>query len=607
MILLRTRYLALALLAGLSLAACQARASSPDAGWAHYGGDYGSKRFADLSQITPANVRSLGVACTILLGDDGPFHASPLVVDGVFYLTTSHTTGAFDAANCKKKWVTRYTPEQAYVWASNRGVAYLDNRVYRGTGDGRLIAMDATDGHVVWKIKAVDPTRGEFLSSAPTAWQGLVFIGAAGSDWGVRGHMMAYDAASGKRVWNFVTIPSGNATGADTWKNPRSVATGGGAMWTSYSLDPATGELFVPVGNPAPDWAPGRRPGANLFTDSVLVLNAKSGQLAWWYQLVPNDSHDYDLGAPPALYTDANGVSMVAAGGKDGYVHLVDRRTHALRVKTAVTTLKNDAVQPTTAGVYTCPGPLGGVEWNGPSVDESRRLIFVGSNDECGTFKLGGVKDVPGVSYNGGTVSPGSTPASGWLVALDATTGAVHWKHHLGPVVAGVTSTASGVVFAGDANGRLYAFASNGGAQLASWTLPGQIAGGIDTYTVGGTQYLAVPNGSVSRFFGGFGSPRMTVYALGATKNAVVDVRPKGPKIAQSGEQIYAANCIGCHSAGGAGGAGGPSLKGEATRKNLAQATAWIKNPAPPMPKLYPTLLTERDVAAVAAYVETLK
>ncbi|HVN70177.1 MAG TPA: PQQ-binding-like beta-propeller repeat protein [Candidatus Binatia bacterium] len=590
----------------LLLTSCQQQAKSvSDADWPRYDGDYTATRFADLSEIAPQNVSRLNPSCRILLGDDGVFQTAPLVIGGTLYVTTSRTTGAFDAATCTKKWVTAYVPEETYVYGANRGAAFLDGRIFRGTGDGRLIAMNANDGRVLWKIKAVDPKVGQFLSSAPLAWNGLVFIGAAGSDWGVRGKMMAYDAATGKRKWLFYTVPEGKAVGAETWGNPRSTGTGGGGMWTSYTLDPATGELFVPVGNPAPDWAPGVRPGANLFTDSAVVLDAKTGKLRWWYQLVAHDSHDYDLGAPPALYNDANGVPMMAAAGKDGYVHLVDRRTHALRVKTAISTLKNNTVAPTTAGVYTCPGPLGGTEWFGPSVDSGRNLLFVGSNDLCGTYTLGGVRDVVGVSFYGGEFKAGGKPV-GWLSALDETTGAIKWRKRLpAPNIAGVTSTAGGVVFAADMLGNLYALRSEDGSQLASWKLPGSIAGGIVSYAVAGKQYVAVPSGSLSRFFGGSGSPTVTVFALDAANPIVVDARYRPATAAQSGAAIFAANCAVCHGAGGAGGTA-PPLKGEHQRKSLAQTIAWIESPAPPMPKLYPDPLSRSEVEAVAKYVESL-
>lgn len=231
--------------------------------------------------------------------------------------------------------------------------------------------------------------------------------------------------------------------------------------------------------------------------------------------------------------------------------------------------------------------------------------MFVGSNDLCGIYTLGGVEDVVGVSfYGGGFKAVGA--ASGWLTALDETSGAIKWRKRLrAPNVAGVTSTAGGIVFTGDMLGNFYALRSDGGSQLASWKLPGSIAGGIVSYAVAGKQYVAVPHGSLSRFFGGSGSPSVTVFALDATNPTIVDVRYHPPVQAQSGAAIFAANCAVCHGAGGAGGTA-PALKSERQRKNLAQAITWIENPAPPMPKLYPNPLSQSQVEAVAKYIETL-
>ena len=173
--------------------------------------------------------------------------------------------------------------------------------------------------------------QGEFFSSVPAVWQGLLIIGAAGSDWGIRGRIMAYEQESGREVWRFYTIPRGKETGAETWKDRKSARYGGGGSWTTYTLDMASGEVFVPVGNPAPDFVPSHRPGANLFTDSMVVLDARTGALKWWYQMSPNDGLDLDLAAAPMLYWNSKGHPMVAIGSKDGYLYGVNRETQKRR------------------------------------------------------------------------------------------------------------------------------------------------------------------------------------------------------------------------------------------------------------------------------------
>jgi alcohol dehydrogenase (cytochrome c) len=210
--------------------------------------------------------------------------------------------------------------------------------------------------------------KGEFLSSAPIAWNGTVYIGTAGSDWGVKGRMMAFDLANGKRKWTFTTVASGNDPGAKSWPDAIAASRGGG-MWTSYTLDPDTGEIFVPVANPAPDFASSARSGANLYTDSVVVLDGNTGAMKWYVQMLPHDVHDWDMSAPPVLFTTAGGKSMFGAESKDGNVYGVDRTSHKIVYATPVVRRSNVNAVPTASGTHVCPGVLGGAEWNGPAYD----------------------------------------------------------------------------------------------------------------------------------------------------------------------------------------------------------------------------------------------
>jgi len=316
-------------------------ALAQDPGWAMYNKSYDGQRFAGLAQINVGNVHGLQELCRIKIAKGGSFHTGPLVVDGVMYVTTPRSTIALDARTCALRWRSLYQPEQEEVWAANRGVAYHDGRLYRGTADGRILALDARTGQVLWKTAGGDPAKGEFFSSAPIAWGKLLYIGIAGGDWGIRGRMMAFDLASGREAWRFNTVPMPHEPGAETWEIAATAQTGGGGTWGSYALDTARGEVFVPVANPAPDFAPHVRPGANLYTNSVVVLDAASGKLKWWYQLAPNDGHDYGIGAGPMLYRRSDGKDAVALAAKDGFVYVVDRATQRLLFRTATTTIEN--------------------------------------------------------------------------------------------------------------------------------------------------------------------------------------------------------------------------------------------------------------------------
>lgn len=600
-------------------------ADGVDADWPAYNRTLTGSRFSPLDEITTDNVGQLKRTCEMKLGDPGPFQTSPIVIGDTIYLTTANTTLAVDPVKCALKWRNIYKPEQKVVYGANRGAAYLDGVLYRGTGDARLRAIDAESGKTIWTRKVGDPTVGEFFSSAPLAWNGMVFAGPAGSDWGIRGHIMGFDAKTGKEKWRFWTVPMGKEPGAETWHLPASAKRGGGGMWTTYTLDPETGELFVPVANPSPDFAPQYRPGDNLYTNSVVVLDAQTGKLKWYYQFTPGDGFDYDLGAAPVLFTDRKGNRRVAAGSKDGHLYVLDRDTHELVFKTPVTTIElPDRPATDKGGVFACPGALGGVEWNGPAYDPVLDRIFTGAVDWCMTFTTTkeGPAYAPGRTYYGTNAKPSDDqPANGWVTGVEAATGKTAWRYKTPkPVVSGITPTAGGLVFAGDLGGTFYAFDAESGHLLFKDKTKGGLAGGIVTYTIDGKQYVAVTSGNVSRAtFGALGSPTLIVYALGVTgAPKVVDISGGAPKAGQrhaagggttdtaraAGAKVYDSYCSGCHGTHGEGGTG-PSLINENARKDLTQAIDWIKHPKSPMPSLYPGALTLQQVRDVAKYVET--
>jgi len=625
-------WLPLGMLLGVAVCSGCASSSQRDAkignvGWAMYNMSYDGVRSSPLSEINVGNVKNLRPVCRAKLGEEGSFTAGPVVVGDTLFITTPHTTVALDATTCRLIWRFVDPPTKADVYAVNRGVAYLDGRVFRGTPDGRLVALRSDSGRALWNVQVGDPSLGEFTSSAPVAWGGTVFIGIAGSDWGVRGRMMAFDVATGKEKWRFWTIPMGNERGAETWRIPETAARGGGGMWTSYALDTLTQELFVSVGNPAPDFLTSARPGDNLFTNSVVVLDAASGALKWWYQPTPNDGFDYDLGAAPVLYTTGIGVPRVLLASKDGNLYALDRRTHALAFKTPITTISRTGARPTPTGVHACPGPLGGVEWNGPALDARSHTIYVGAVDWCATFESGPVKYVRGGLYWATNVKPTSADTGrGWLTAVDADSGAVRWRFRApAPLVAGVTHTAGGLVLTGDLAGNLYAFDNATGNVAFQTNLGGSVAGGVMTYAARGRQYIAATAGNIGRTtFGALGSPTLVVLALGSPGQAgaadgagVAEIalpeiatgtaqNTSGGGAAQTtaaGEKVYQL-CSACHGARGEGGIGANL---QTSSRDLAGIIAYIKAPTGSMPKLYPSALSEADVAAVAAYVMTLR
>ncbi|MDB5394894.1 MAG: c-type cytochrome [Rhodospirillales bacterium] len=281
---MKSRATALALLAGLLGCLCSAK-DTISAEWPTYNKGYGGQRYSALTGINKGNVKALAQICGARIADPGAFQAGPLVIDGVIYVTGPTTTVALDGRTCAERWRADYVPKGPVSVPVNRGAAFLEGNIFRSMTDERLMALDAETGGVLWNVVVTDATKGESLTSAPIAWRNLVFMGTAGGDLGIKGRMMAFDVATGREVWWFNTILTGNEPGAESWQVSDTVQKGGGAMWSSYTLDAATGELFVPVGNPAPALNPAFRPGKNLYTDSLVVLDAATGALRWWHQL----------------------------------------------------------------------------------------------------------------------------------------------------------------------------------------------------------------------------------------------------------------------------------------------------------------------------------
>ena len=401
-----------------------ALAAPVDRGWPSDNNDLLGQRFSPLKEINKGNVGTLKTVCSIKVQEGGSFQASPVVVDGVMYITTARDTIAMDPTTCAEKWRHKFISADEDVFANNRGVAIDNGRIFRGTATGAFFALDLA-GKPLWSVQIGNPVIGEFVAAAPIAWGGLVFQAVAGSDWGVRGRVMAYDAATGREVWRFYPVPTGDEVGADTWKNKNSVLTGGGGVWTTLTLDASTGELFIPVGNPAPDLDASYRPGDNLFTDAVVSLDARTGKLLWYHQHIKNDSIDHDMSAAPVVFRDPEVRDILVYAGKDGMLTALDRSTKAVIYSTPVTTVDNNGAAATEAGAHVCPGLLGGVEWNGPAYDPKANMLFVGSVDWCTNFKKGKPKYIQGELFFGGDPVMDAKHNGGWISAVEASTGAV--------------------------------------------------------------------------------------------------------------------------------------------------------------------------------------
>jgi PQQ-dependent dehydrogenase (methanol/ethanol family) len=501
------------------LSAAQAQTTSD---WPSYNRTLTSERFSPLAAVNAANVDKLKVACTYDTGQMTAFQSGLVQVNGALLATTEHDTFSLDPNTCKANWRVREEFKDSYLGAQ-RGVAVADGRVFRGAANGHVYAYDEKTGARLWDVTIADPDKGETVPASPITWNGLVFIGNAGGDnRGVKGRMYGLDAATGKIVWEFYLVPKKpgdpergpQAEGgppAASWQNAEGIEITGGGTWTSYSLDPAKGELYVPGGNPAPDFAKGLRKGANLFAGSIVVLDAKTGAYKRHFSIVPEDFHDYDVSGAAALFTSKNGIKVMALTPKDGFLYVFDRETNRRLYRLPMTTQYNTAAPMSAAGTRFCPGTQGGAEWNGPAYDPKHDVIFTGQVDWCSTVRFDdddAIKSVSkaqpwtGSSKDGFGAPDPQSKWAGWLTATDAVSGKQSWRFKApNPIIGGVTPTAGDIVLFGDMGGNFFALDSRSGAKLGQWDLGGAVSGGVITYDTGAGQKVAVTTGMTSKIW----------------------------------------------------------------------------------------------------------
>ena len=539
---MRTRGLALRLLPLLASLACvspapsttvpqpsptPAATTSSTANWPSYNGSPEGTRYSPLAQITAANATNLERACVFDTGEQMSMQSGPVVVNGVLYLTTDTSTYAIDAATCREIWHTARPYTSLGFLKNNHGVAYMDGRLFRVHGGVHAYALNASTGAVIWDV----PFRqrdGEGAPMAPIAWNGLVFIGNAGGDnIGVQGHVHALDATTGREVWQFDVIPDTGPARATWPSGTNATPPTGGGMWSSFTLDPASGTLYIPAGNPAPDFMPRLREGANLYTNSLIALDARTGRFRDHVQILDGrqDWHDWDVSATPALIRTRAGRPLLAIAGKDGQLHGIQQSPMRIVWSVPTTTRHNvEAPLTHTSATRFCPGTQGGTEWNGPAYDPRLNLIFTGAVDWCTSIRLVHPDSVPSplpMDFTGhvaggfGDFDP-KEQWKGWITATDPDAGQIRWRHQTRtPILAAVTATAGGIVLTGDMDGRLIILDGQSGRVVHEVNTGAPIGAGIITYDVGGRQYIAVAGGSISPIWPlDPATSRVTIYRL---------------------------------------------------------------------------------------------
>lgn len=486
--------------------------------WLSYWGDYQGRHFSGLQQITPANVNRLQARWSVQIPGNSLLESTPVVVDGTMY--TSGIPGqvfAIDAQSGLQLW--NYERRQKTVNpyetnAFNRGVAVLGSRVFVGTLDAALVALDARTGLVLWETQVADTLAGYSITSAPLAVGDKIIVGVAGGEFGIRGFIDAYDAATGKRLWRFNTIPGPREFGNETWRGD-TWKHGSGGAWLTGSYDPDLDTLYWTVGNPGPDLNADIREGDNLFTCSVLALDPATGTRKWHYQFTPGDSHDWDANEDVILADlTVGGVKrkVLVQADRNGMFYVLDRTNGKfLFAKPYVKQTWNSGFdaegrpllvpgwKSSSAGSVVYPNLGGGTNWQSPSYDPARAMLYVVARDSGMNFRSTAAKYEEGRQYMGGSaLGAGGTDKNG-VLAIDVRSGAIRWESPLArrSLSAGVLGTGSGVVFVAGGDGDLIALHGDSGKSLWHFKTGGTIAASPISYAIDGEQYVTIAAGNV--------------------------------------------------------------------------------------------------------------
>ena len=489
--------------------------------WMTYSGDYLGRRFSALDQVNTTNVRALTAKWVYQTAATGKLETSPLVVDGILYATAQDDRAfALDARTGRPIWMYQHPLPgdiRPCCGRVNRGLAIVGDKVFLGTLDAHVIALDSKTGNVVWDVVAADYRTGHSFTVAPLAVKDLVVIGVSGGEYGVRGFIDAYDAATGKRRWRFYTVPGPGEPGNETWEGD-SWKVGGAPAWNTGTYDVVTNQIFWPTGNPAPSNRGEGRAGDNLYSNTLLALNTDTGKLNWYFQFTKHDEHDWDATQVPVIIDTAGGKHLIAQANRNGFFYVIDRTTGKLLSANAYgkTTwsdakdaegrpVANQNASPTLEGHTVCPGALGTTNFMAPTYDPQTGLFYVTARDQCDIFSTAPQPYEAGHAYYGSAYFPSeeAKPYRGFLKAIDPATGQVKWKfEHTSPTWSGVLSTAGGLVFTGDAEGNFIAMDAAAGKPLWHFQMGGAVYAAPMAFAVDGKEYVAIAAGSAVYAFG---------------------------------------------------------------------------------------------------------
>jgi alcohol dehydrogenase (cytochrome c) len=485
--------------------------------WLTYSGTYDAQRHSALAQINKANVGQLRVAWMYQINSRQHFESTPLVFDGLMYLTEPPSdVTALDLKTGRPVWkYVRAIPAGVGVCCGqvNRGVAALDGRIFHNTLDGHVVALDARTGRVLWDVVAADYKTGYSLTAAPLAVKDKVIIGSAGAEYGVRGFLDAYDAATGKQVWRFWTTPGPGEPGHDTWSGD-SWKYGGATTWLTGSYDPELNLTYWGTGNPGPDYDGSVRLGDNLYSDAVIAVDVDTGKLKWHFQFTPHDVNDMDSNQIPMLL-DANWRGrprkLMLFANRNAFYYVLDRATgEFLQAKTFARQtwakgldakgrpIPNPDTEPNEKGALVYPDDDGTSNWFSPSYSPRTKLFYQNVREKGGIYFKSPAVYTPGRMYLGAMKRDITTEEPyGALRALDALSGELRWEFRLKtPPWCGILSTAGGLVFSATMEGDLFALDDATGKLLWRLRTGGEVWSNPISYQFEGKQYVAMPAGN---------------------------------------------------------------------------------------------------------------
>jgi alcohol dehydrogenase (cytochrome c) len=496
--------------------------------WPTYDGNQSGNRFSPLDQINTSNVQHLAPKWMFTIsGAPRALEATPIVVDGVMYVTSVNEAYGLDAGSGREIWHYSRPRTQGLAGDAasgiNRGVAVLGDRVFMVTDNAHLIALHRATGHLLWDVEMGDSRQNYGATGAPLVVNDLVISGVSGGDEGIRGFVDAYRASTGARVWRFWTVPAPGEPGSETWIG-RAIEHGCAATWLTGTYDPGARLLYWPTGNPCPDYNGDERKGDNLYSASVVALDPDTGKLRWHYQFTPHDLHDWDANETPVLVDTLFGGQprkLMLQGNRNGFFYVLDRLTG--KVLLAEPFVKNvtwaSAIgpdgrpkllpgnDPTVEGQRVCPAVAGAANWTSTAFSPITQLFYLFADESCSIYTKNDQWWEAGKSFYGGASHrvPGDSTTGKSLKAIDVQTGKTRWEIPAiggGILASGLMATAGGLLFYGDGSGAFVAADAKNGTRLWHFNTSQRWKAGPMTYTVDGKQYIGIAAGSMILAFG---------------------------------------------------------------------------------------------------------